>query len=69
MNMHDIELNAAQKILVHLGAYATPAGLMDEKAQAAVRDRAKRRTRPLLGRGNYGRNLMAHFDRRRAGFH
>lgn len=25
----------------------------------------KRRKRPLLGRGNYGKNLMAHFARKR----
>jgi hypothetical protein len=62
------DLNAAQQILSRLGAYATPVELLgesDPQALARIKDRTKRRTRPMIGRGNYGKNLRAHFDRER----
>jgi hypothetical protein len=56
------ELNAAQQILLMLGAHHAPAQLVDVDAQAKAKARAKRRTRPMTGRGNYGKNLRRYFD-------
>jgi hypothetical protein len=56
-------MNAAQKILARLGAYAAPRGLAPITQREI--DSRKRRTRPLIGRGDYGKNLRAHFDTER----
>jgi hypothetical protein len=59
------EMNAATQIVAMLGAYCPRVKLSDEKALEIEKAKAKRRTRPMIGRGKYGENLMAHFDLKR----
>lgn len=60
------EMNTALSLVVALGAYCPRVKLSNEKTLELEREKANRRTRPLIGRGNYGKNLMAHFDEKRA---
>lgn len=59
-------MNTALSLVVALGAYCPRVKLSDEKTLAMEKAKAKRRTRPMIGRGNYGKNLMAHFDELRS---
>ncbi len=59
------KMNAALSLVVALGAYCPIVKLTHEKSLEIEKAKAKRRTRPLTGRGNYGKNLMAHFDNER----
>jgi hypothetical protein len=59
------EMNTALSLVVALGAYCPRVKLSNEKALATEKAKAKRRTRPLIGRGNYGKSLIAHFDSKR----
>lgn len=51
-------------ILAALGAYVPRVKMIDPVTEAEALHKRKRRNRPLMGRGNYGRNLKAHFDQR-----
>lgn len=62
------EMNVALKIVVMLGAYCPRVKLSDEKTLAIQQAKEKRRKRPMLGRGNYGENLRAHFDLKRKAY-
>lgn len=55
-------MNTALSLVVALGAYCPRVKLSDEKTLALEKAKAKRRTRPMTGRGSYGKTLMAHFD-------
>lgn len=57
--------NAALQLVFALGAYCPRVKVQNELAFELERQRAKRRKRPLAGRGNYGANLMAYFDDKR----
>jgi hypothetical protein len=57
--------NVAVQLVVALGAYCPKVKIHNPVMFDVERQRAKRRTRPLTGRGNYGKNLMAHFDEKR----
>ncbi|MBV8060818.1 MAG: hypothetical protein JO253_04750 [Alphaproteobacteria bacterium] len=56
-------MNAALKIVMTLGAYCPTVKVTDEKALVKMKQSSKHRTRPMLGRGNYGASLKAHFDK------
>lgn len=57
------EMNAALQIVVALGAYCPRVKLSNEEALAKAHAAAKRRTRSMIGRGDYGKNMRARFDR------
>lgn len=59
-------MNTAISLLVSLGAYCPTVKLTNEKRFEIEKSAAKRRKRPITGRGNYGKNLMAYFDKKRA---
>jgi len=56
------ELNVALSLVVALRAYCPRVKITDPEIFKRDQMVNKRRTRPLIGRGNYGKNLMAHFD-------
>lgn len=56
------EMSTALSLIVSLGAYCPRVKLPDEKIMAVSAAKAKRRTRPLIGRGKYGLSLQSHFD-------
>lgn len=55
-------MNRALQIVVALGAYCPTVKLSNPIAFAQAQMAAKRRTRPMKGRGSYGKNLRAYFD-------
>lgn len=60
---HKPMVTLATRIIAALGAYCPRVKFSaNEDAFIAAQLKGKRRTRPLTGRGNYGKNLMAHFD-------
>lgn len=59
------EMTTALRLVVGLGAYCPYVKLSEETALAAATAKAKRRTRPLLGRGGFGKNLVAMFAKKR----
>lgn len=63
--MEEKKMNAAVSLLAALNVYNLMLRPSDEKSIAAAKAVAKRRKRPMIGRGNYGKNLMAHFDGKR----
>lgn len=54
------QINTAVNLLFYLGAYSVN-NLVANVSQWQ-KDAAKRRTRPMKGRGNFGATLKAHFD-------
>lgn len=56
------EKNLALSLILALRAYKPKVTIENELQFTLQQLRAKRRTRPLTGRGHYGRNLQAHFD-------
>lgn len=60
--MKEPKQTLAVRIVAALGAYCPKVKLFDEKILAREAMVNKRRKRPMLGRGNYGRDLMAYFD-------
>lgn len=60
-----MKANAAVQILVMLGAYCPRVKITDPVLFHHQQNAAKRRTRPMVGRGNYGRNIRALFDSNR----
>jgi hypothetical protein len=54
----------ALKLVLALRAYCPRVKTMEPTAFAMSRAAEQRRKRPMIGRGNYGRNLMTHFDTR-----
>jgi len=59
------EMNLALRLVVALGAYCPRVKITDPDIFAANLLKQKRRTRPLIGRGNYGKNLMSYFDQKK----
>lgn len=57
--------NLAVMLVKALGAYCPKVKIQDEITFYIEKHRAKRRKRMLTNRGNYGKNLMAHFDEKR----
>lgn len=60
------KMNTALSLVVALGAYC-PTVKLSASPEVLAREQManKRRKRPLIGRGNYGANLMHHFDQKR----
>jgi len=56
-------MNVAVAIITALGAYCPFVKISDETALAEIAAKNKRRVRSMLGRGNYGKGLKAHFDK------
>ena len=62
--MNKPKVNMAVVILTSLRAYKPKVTVQDELTFTLERLRAKRRTRPMAGRGSWGKFLKEHFDRK-----
>jgi hypothetical protein len=60
------DMNTALSLVVALGAYCPRVkSVGDEKTLLEMQMKAKRRTRPMIGRGTTSKFLMAHFAEKR----
>jgi hypothetical protein len=64
--MKEYKMTTALGLVIALGAYCPFVKIQNELAFNLEIQRAKRRKRPMAGRGNYGASLQFHFDETRA---